>query len=110
MGTGAALALLTRSRIFELIRHVAPLRLFGMAALAWAAWQWIDQSEPLLAWLPALAVLAGLAYVSVASVSRSAVSAAWWRRVVAVAETILVAGMIVLAGHLAGLYAMVAGI
>ncbi|MDA1358968.1 type VII secretion integral membrane protein EccD [Glycomyces luteolus] len=110
MGTGAALALLTRSRIFDLVRHVAPLRLTGMTALAWAAWQWIDQSEPLLAWLPALAVLAGLAYVSVASVSRSAVSAAWWRRVVAVAETILVACMIVLAGHLAGLYAMVAGI
>lgn len=110
MGTGAALALLTRSRIFELVRHVAPLRLTGMAALAWAAWRWIDHSEPLLAWLPALAVLAGLAYVSVASVSRSAVSAAWWRRVVAVAETILVAAMIVLAGHLAGLYAMVAGI
>jgi hypothetical protein len=55
-------------------------------------------------------VLAGLAYVSVASLSRSAVSAAWWRRVVAVAETILVAGMIVLAGHLSGLYAMIAGI
>ncbi|MEU5152998.1 type VII secretion integral membrane protein EccD [Glycomyces sp. NPDC021274] len=110
MGTGAVLALLTRSRIFDLVRHVAPLRLAGMAALAWAAWRWTGQSEPLLAWLPALAVLAGLAYVSVASVSRSAVSAAWWRRVVAVAETILVAGMIVLAGHLAGLYAMVAGV
>ncbi|MFC3491637.1 type VII secretion integral membrane protein EccD [Glycomyces rhizosphaerae] len=110
MGTGAALALLTRSRIFELVRHVAPLRLAGMAALAWAAWRWIGASEPLLAWLPALAVLAGLAYVSVASVSRSAVSAAWWRRVVAVAETILVAGMIVLAGHLSGLYAMISGV
>jgi type VII secretion integral membrane protein EccD len=110
MGTGGALALLTRSRIFELVRHVAPLRLTGMAALGWAAWLWIGHSEPLLAWLPALAVLAGLAYVSVASLSRSAVSAAWWRRVVAVAETILVAGMIVLAGHLSGLYAMIAGI
>jgi type VII secretion integral membrane protein EccD len=110
MGTAGALALLTRSRIFELVRHVAPLRLTGMAALAWAAWVWIGHSAPLLAWLPALAVLAGLAYVSVASVSRSAVSAAWWRRVVAVAETILVAGMIALAGHLSGLYAMISGI
>jgi type VII secretion integral membrane protein EccD len=110
MGTAGALALLTRSRIFELVRHVAPLRLTGMAALGWAAWRWIGQSEPLLAWLPALAVLAGLAYVSVASISRSAVAAAWWRRVVAVAETILVAGMIALAGHLSGLYAMISGI
>jgi type VII secretion integral membrane protein EccD len=110
MGTAGALALLTRSRIFDLVRHVAPLRLTGMAALGWAAWLWIGQSAPLLAWVPALAVLAGLAYVSVASVSRSAVSAAWWRRVVAVAETILVAGMIALAGHLSGLYAMVGGI
>jgi type VII secretion integral membrane protein EccD len=110
MGAGASLALLTRSRIFELVRHVAPLRLAGMAATSWAAWLWIGQSEPLLSWFPALAVLAGLAYVSVASVSRSAVSAAWWRRVVAVAETLLVAGMIALAGHLSGLYAMIGGI
>jgi len=110
MGAAAALALLTRSRIFELVRHVAPLRLTGMAALGWSAWLWIGHSAPLLEWVPALAVLAGLSYVSVASVSRSAVSAAWWRRVVAVAETILVAGMFALAGHLSGLYAMVGGI
>jgi type VII secretion integral membrane protein EccD len=109
MGAGGALALLTRSRIFELVRHVAPLRLTGMAAVAWSAWLWMQHSDPMTAWLPAVAVLAGLAYVSVASISRSAVTAAWWRRVIAVLETILIAGMIVLAGHLSGLYAMIGG-
>ncbi|MCC3761601.1 type VII secretion integral membrane protein EccD [Glycomyces sp. TRM65418] len=109
MGTGTALALLTRSRIFELVRHVAPLRLAGMAAGAWAAWNWIEPSEPLRQWLPALAVLSGMAYVSVASISRSQVSAAWWRRVVGIAEILLVAGLTALAGELLGLYAAVAG-
>ncbi|WP_026932527.1 type VII secretion integral membrane protein EccD [Glycomyces tenuis] len=109
MGTGVAVGLLTRSRIFDLVRHVAPLRLIGMAALAWAAWNWAEPSEPLVQWLPALAVLSGLAYVSVTSVSRSAVSAAWWRRVLGVFEIILVAGLVTLAGELLGLYAAVAG-
>ncbi|GAB3996551.1 hypothetical protein GCM10029992_17000 [Glycomyces albus] len=59
---------------------------------------------------PAAVVLAALAYVSAASISRSPVSASWWRRCIGVAETVLVAGMVVLAAHLWGLYAAVAAL
>ena len=110
MGTGAAVALLTRTRIFELVRHVAPVRLIGMAACTWSVWNWLAPIDPMMQWLPALGVLSGLTYVSIASVSRSSVSAAWWRRFVGIAEIILVAGLLVCAGELLGLYAMVAGI
>lgn len=110
MGTGAAVALLTRTRIFELVRHVAPLRVIGMAALAWSIWNWLAPIDPMMQWLPAIGVLSGLAYVSVASVSRSSVSSAWWRRVVGVAEILLIAGLAVCAGELLGLYAMIANI
>jgi type VII secretion integral membrane protein EccD len=110
MGTGTAVALLTRTRIFELVRHVAPVRLIGMAATAWTAWNWLTPIDTLMQWLPALGVLSGLIYVSIASISRSSVSAAWWRRVIGITEIVLVAGLVVCAGELLGLYAMVAGI
>ncbi|WP_199042894.1 EsaB/YukD family protein [Glycomyces salinus] len=108
LGTAGAAALLARSRVFELVQHVAPLRAVGMLVGGFAVLGWIDRLEPLREWTPAAAVLAALAYVSVASISRSPVSASWWRRFIGVAETVLVAGMVVLAAHLWGLYAAVA--
>ncbi|MGH8878890.1 MAG: hypothetical protein ACRD0P_16375, partial [Stackebrandtia sp.] len=108
LGTGIAIALLTRSRIVDQIRHVAPLRIVGSLIACAAAWVWVGEYPQLGPWVPAVAVLAALVYVGVATIERSTVAAARTRRIVGVAEILLVAGLLVLSGQVMGLYELIA--
>lgn len=109
LGLGAAVALLTRSRIFDQIRHVAPLRVVGALAIGFGGWHWLAADPAARGWIPAIAVLACLAYAGLTMVDRSLVGRAKARRVVGVAEIVLVAALFGLAGQVTGLYAMITG-
>lgn len=109
LGAGAAVALLTRSRIFDQIRHVAPLRVAGTLALAYAGWTWLTALAAMLPWLPAVAVLVALGYAGMTAVSRSTVGTARARRILGVAEIILVSALVGVTGKVVGLYDMIAG-
>lgn len=109
LGVGAAFALLTRSRVFDQIRHVAPLRIAGTAALGWAAWTWLNDVTEMSPWLPAVAVLVALGYAGTTTVPRSTVGSARTRRIVGVAEIVLVSALVAIAGKVVGIYDMVAG-
>ncbi|GAA4917318.1 type VII secretion integral membrane protein EccD [Stackebrandtia albiflava] len=107
LALGAGLALLSRSRVFDQTRHVAPFRVAGTLSLAICAAGWLLAGSVLLPWAPAVAVLAALVYVGLASVPRSTVANASAARIIRVVEILLVAGMIAICGQITGLYAAV---
>ncbi|MEV0646884.1 type VII secretion integral membrane protein EccD [Phytomonospora sp. NPDC050363] len=108
LGFGAAVAVLTRSRVFDQIRHVAPLRIAGTAAVGYAVWIWINDVSAMDPWLPAVAVLVALGYAGTTTVPRSTVGSARARRIVGVAEIVLVSALVAITGKVIGLYDMVA--
>lgn len=108
LGIGAAIALLTRSRIFDQIRHVAPLRVVAALSLGFGTWHWLNANTALKPWIPAIAVLACLAYAGLTTIDRSLVGQAKARRIVGVAEIILVAAIFGLIGQVTGLYTYIA--
>lgn len=105
LGVGAAL--LTRSRVFDQTRHVAPFRVAGTIVLVACGVGWLLGNSALLPWAPALLVLVALIYVGLASVPRSTVANATAARVIRFAEIILVAALIALCGQITGLYASI---
>ncbi|GLZ76492.1 type VII secretion integral membrane protein EccD [Actinorhabdospora filicis] len=109
LGIGAGLALLTRSRVFDQIRHVAPLRVAGTLVLALAGWLFLSAQADMKPWLPAVAVLAALAYAGMTTMPRSTVGNARARRVIGIAEIVLVSALIAATGKVMGLYDMIAG-
>lgn len=107
LALGIGLALLTRSRVFDQTRHVAPFRVAGTLVVAACAAAWLLVNPALLPWAPALVVLAALIYVGLASIPRSTVANATAARIIRFAEIFLVAGLIALCGQVTGLYAMI---
>ncbi|HIW64238.1 MAG TPA: type VII secretion integral membrane protein EccD [Candidatus Stackebrandtia excrementipullorum] len=104
LAAGIGLALLTRSRVFDQTRHVAPFRVGGTVVVTACAVAWLLGNPVLLPWAPALVVLAALIYVGLASVPRSTVANATAARVIRFAEIFLVAALIALCGQVTGLY------
>ncbi|GAA4932532.1 hypothetical protein GCM10023224_10900 [Streptomonospora halophila] len=102
--------LLMRSRLFDRVRHVLPLRVGGVLGLAAAAVGAAAGTELMLALLPAAALATGAAAAAVSWVEPAEVPRASLRRILNGVEVVAVVGLCVATAWALGLYALVTSI
>lgn len=103
LGLAIGLALLLRSRVFTRIPHILPLRAAGVVVLLFQGLRAARDLETGPTLIAATAALATLV-VALAGVPMSDVARAQYKRMLNLAESIAVAGMIALAGAALGVY------
>ncbi|GAB3463614.1 hypothetical protein GCM10027570_50860 [Streptomonospora sediminis] len=102
--------LLMRSRLFDRIRHVLPLRAGGAAGLAAAAVGAASGADRMLALLPAAALAAGVAIAVVSRVELAEVPRASLRRILNGVEVVAVVALCVASAWALGLYTLVTSV
>ncbi|GAB3722764.1 type VII secretion integral membrane protein EccD [Nocardiopsis nanhaiensis] len=100
--------LLLRSRLFARIVHVLPLRLGGVLGLLICLLHLPQTVPALAAWIPFIALIAGLVVVSLSWIKLGDVSQASLSRVLNWVEMALVMGMLTVAAWSMGLFDFVA--
>lgn len=110
LAVSIGVAAIMRSRLFSRTLHMLGLRLAGLAALAAVGLRWAAENTDVLIWTPVMIGAIVAAGASLASMPLSTITRARIKRVLNIAEFLVIVDLLVVLGGAMGLYEQVGGV
>lgn len=103
-------AAIMRSRLFSRTQHMLPLRIAGTLAIATVCLRWSAEYSQLMIWVPMIVAALMAAGVGMASLPMSHITRARLKRVLNIAEFLVIVDLLVVLCGAMGLYGQMGGV